>query len=180
MESALVGKVGQPILIRNVAVGLDTHSPHTHANHSYILAVDGEPQGLNLDANGFPVNANPSNLGVWWVDTWTMLPGDRKDVLFPMICPPDIPAETWEKMKLGAWGPDNLGGSQEMMALEAGKAPQVLNPAHPPGAPSEFTHLGYPMHSHQEISQTAAGGNYPMGQIIHIMFTGFVGDGHDH
>lgn len=198
MESALVGKVGQPLLVRNVHAGLDTHSPHTHANHSYILAVDGEIQGLNIDANGFPVNANPGNLGVWWVDTWTMLPGDRKDVLYPMMLPPDIPNpdnlpadltaeelqryDTWAKLKRGAWGPTNPEGSQEMMALEPGKAPQILNLGHPPGAPGKFTHLAYPMHSHQEISQTAAGGNYPMGLIIHIMFTGYVGDDaeHDH
>jgi hypothetical protein len=197
MESALMGKVGQPILIRNVAAGLDTHSPHTHANHAYILAVDGNIQGLNLDANGFPVNGNPSNLGVWWVDTWTMLPEDRKDVLYPMITPPDIPAaenlpadltaaellvyDTWAKLKKGAWHPtDNPEGSQEMMALVPGQPPQDLNLAHPPGAPGEFTHMGFPMHSHQEISQCAAGGNYPMGQIVHIMFTGYVGDGHDH
>lgn len=194
---ALMGKVGQPILIRNVAVGLDTHSPHTHANHSYILAVDGQVQGLNLDANGFPVNGNPSNLGVWWVDTWTMLPGDRKDVLYPMMLPPDIPNQenlpadltaeernvydTWAKLKKGAWHPTlNPEGSQELMALEPGKDPQILNLAHPPGETGQFTALGYPMHSHQEISQTAAGGNYPMGQISHIEFLGYVGDGHDH
>lgn len=199
MESALVGKVGHPILIRNVHVGLDTHSPHTHANHCYCLAVDGEVQGLNLDANGFPVNGNPSNLGVWWWDTWTMLPGDRKDVLYPMMLPPDIPAQenlpadltaeeltvydTWAKLKKGAWHPTlNPEGSQEMMALESGQPPQVLNPGHPPADPGHFTHLAFPMHSHQEISQTAAGGNYPMGLIIHIMFTGYVGDNaeHDH
>lgn len=193
LETALVGKVGHPLLIRNVAVGLDTHSPHTHANHSYIIAVDGEPQGLNIDANGFAVNGNPGNLGVWWVDTWTMLPGNRKDVLYPMMLPPDIPTkenlpgvlaadlavyDTWAKLQKGAWDPTlNPEGSQEMMALVPGQPPQVLNVAHPPGAPGEFTHLGFPMHSHQEISQTAAGGNYPMGQIAHIMFTGFVGDG---
>jgi hypothetical protein len=213
LEMALEAKVGQPLLIRNVAVGLDTHSPHTHANHSYILAVDGKPQGLNLDANGFPVNGNPSNLGVWWVDTWTMLPGDRKDVLYPMILPPDIPTaenlpgvpaeelavyDTWAKLKKGAWHPTlNPEGSQELMALERGKDPQILNLAHQFGDPAfpvdnprryidpvtgkgKFTQLGYPMHSHQEISQCAAGGNYPMGQISHIEFTGFVGDDHDH
>jgi hypothetical protein len=30
----------------------------------------------------------------------------------------------------------------------------------------------YPMHSHLELSQTAAGGNYPQGNVTHIHFHG--------
>jgi FtsP/CotA-like multicopper oxidase with cupredoxin domain len=72
------GHVGQPALIRNVNVGLVTHSPHNHANHVYVLSVNGRPQN-----------------NVFLVDTWSMRPLDRKDVLLPFIRPPDIPPAVW-------------------------------------------------------------------------------------
>jgi FtsP/CotA-like multicopper oxidase with cupredoxin domain len=72
------GRVGQPALIRNVNVGLATHSPHIHGNHVYILSENERPQN-----------------NVFLVDTWTMRPLDRKDVLLPFIKPPDIPAAVW-------------------------------------------------------------------------------------
>ena len=83
-DTSLMGRAGEPRLIRNVHVGLDTHSPHTHANHSYQLAINGL------------VESN-----VFWLDTWAMVPGDRKDMLYPMMPPPDIPADTWARLKNG-------------------------------------------------------------------------------
>lgn len=72
------GRVGQPALIRNVNVGLATHSPHIHGNHVYLLSDNGRV---------------PNN--VFLIDTWSMRPEDRKDVLLPFIKPPDIPAAAW-------------------------------------------------------------------------------------
>jgi hypothetical protein len=142
-DNSLVGMAGEPRLIRNVHVGMDTHSPHIHANHGYLLAVDG-----TVEEN------------VFWIDTWTMLPGERKDVLYPMMPPPDIPADTWARLKNGT--------SQE--GFDG-------NPRHPgpdpiTGLPRKGFPMAYPMHDHQEITQTAAGGNYPQGMIVHIEFTG--------
>lgn len=72
------GFVGEPELIRNVNVGLATHSPHIHGNHVYQLSINGQVQE-----------------NVLLLDTWTMSPLDRRDVLLPFIQPPDIPAEVW-------------------------------------------------------------------------------------
>jgi hypothetical protein len=189
MNTPLIGRFGQPILIRSMNVGLDTCSPHPHGNHSYLLAADGAPRGLHIGVTGFPIGGM-DNAGIWWIDAWTLLQGETKDLLFPMMVPPDIPAETLARIRLGAWGPGNLSGTQEMMALVGGTPQQVrfpshppgtLNPVHPPSPEGEFTHLQYPMHSHQEISQGAAGGNYPMGTVAHIIFTGFIDhDNHQH
>lgn len=145
LDTCIMAYQGEPILVRNVHVGLDTHSPHTHANHSYSVALNGIIQGDRLDG------------GCWWVDTWSMLPGDRMDVIYPMIQPPDIPAEIWRKLMDGT-SEEGFGPGEE----------SHWNVAHPgPGFP-----MAYPMHSHQEISQTAAGGNYPQGLITHIEFLG--------
>ena len=141
-DIALKGLAGEPILIRNIHAGLDTHSPHIHANHGYLLAVN---------------NAQPTAAlgGVFFVDTWTMLPGDRRDILFPMVPPPDIPADTWARLKNGT-STEGLNNN---------------NPQHPGPGIQGFP-MAYPMHSHQELSQTAAGGNYPQGLITHIEFEG--------
>ncbi len=167
---ALVGNAGEPILIRNVHAGMDVASPHVHANHAYVVAVD------NVPGRGFLVEGpGETTPMVWWVDTWTMLPGERKDALFPMVVPPDIPDDTWARMKAGAWDPTaNPAGTQEYMALTDPNDTSPLNDGHPPSDPGVFTHLAYPMHSHQELSQTANGGNYPMGLITHIDFHGYL------
>jgi len=136
--TGLMGNAGEPRLIRNIHAGLDTHSPHTHANHSYQLAINGAVQS-----------------NVFWLDTWSMLPGDRKDILYPMMPPPDIPADTWARLKNGT-STEGLNNN---------------NPQHPGPGKQGFP-LAYPMHSHQEISQTAAGGNYPQGLMTHIEFEG--------
>jgi FtsP/CotA-like multicopper oxidase with cupredoxin domain len=134
-DMAIMGKAGEPRLIRNIHAGLDIHSPHPHSNHVYELAINGAVQE-----------------NVFWLDTYSLFPGERRDVLFPMIPPPDIPADTWARLKNGT--------SQEGAGAN--------NPLHPGvGFP-----LNYPMHSHLELSQTAAGGNYPQGMITHIEFEG--------
>ncbi|MFA5110676.1 MAG: multicopper oxidase domain-containing protein [Desulfobaccales bacterium] len=142
-DIALIGLAGEPILIRNVHVGLDTHSPHIHANHGYIVSVD------NVIGKG---DEHSGADNIWWMDTWTMLPLNRKDVLYPMMRPPDIPPQTWAKQIAGT---SDEGFVDNLMHGPNGGFP-----------------IAYPMHSHQEISQSANGGNYPKGLITHIEFHG--------
>jgi FtsP/CotA-like multicopper oxidase with cupredoxin domain len=166
-DTCLMAYQGEPILIRNVHVGLDTHSPHTHANHCYMLAKDGE---LLTDSREGTC---------WWVDTWTMLPEERMDLIFPMIMPPDIPFAMPTDLPVGETQiglPSDLAGYDIWEKLKNGTSQEGFGPgeeshwnvAHPgPGFP-----MAWPMHSHQEISQTAAGGNYPQGLITHIEILG--------
>ena len=140
--TALKGMAGQPRLIRNIHAGLGIHSPHIHANHGYLLAVN---------------NAQPTAAlgGVFLVDTWSMAPGERRDILFPMIPPSDIPADTWARLKNGT-STEGTG---------------YTNPQHPGPRTTGFP-LAYSMNSLLELSQTAAGGNYPQGLMTHIEFEG--------
>ncbi len=121
-ELSPFGNVGQPALIRSLNAGLATHSPHPHGNHFYLLAENGTVRD-----------------NVWWIDTWSIAPLDRKDLLLPFIVPPEI----------GAWPPVD-----------------------------ELFPLVYPMHCHVEMSQTAAGGNYPQGAVTHWQIDGDI-DEHD-
>jgi hypothetical protein len=122
-DTVLSSTVGFPHLIRNVNTGLWAHSPHVHANHAYRVAANGQVQN-----------------NVYLLDTWTIKPMDRVDMIFPFTIPPDIPAETWQKV---------LDRNQE-----------------------EPFPMIYPMHCHTELSQTAAGGNYPHGISAHLVFLG--------
>lgn len=83
-DTHLHSTVGHPHLIRSVATGLWGHSPHTHANHVYVCAVNGLVQS-----------------NVFLIDTWTIKPLERIDVVFPFIKPPDIPDDTWQKCIAG-------------------------------------------------------------------------------
>jgi len=146
----LNGPAGRPRLIRNINVGLSTHSPHTHANHSFLI--------FESDVGGLPTNAGIQQ-NVTWLDAWTMKPMDHKDALYPYIKPPDIPADTWARLKAGT--------SQE--GFPDNPMHQDANGVFVPGFP-----MFYPMHCHLEMSQTADGGNYPQGMVTHIEFTGAV------
>jgi hypothetical protein len=123
------GNVGQPCLIRNLNAGMMCHSPHIHGNHVYLLSSGGRV----LD-------------DLEMVDTWTLYPGEIKDVLLPYIRPPDIPEASW--LRFGR------GENQELFPLL------------------------FPMHDHNEISNTAAGGNYPQGLATHFQLDGVL-DAHD-
>ncbi len=84
------------------------------------------------------------------IDTFTVGPLDTVDWLVPMIRPPDIPG-----LK-----------STPLRQLIPHELTTVLYTLQSP--------LMYPMHCHMEMSQTAAGGNYPQGLITHMIFTGDV------
>jgi hypothetical protein len=72
------GYEGNPALIRNVNVGMATHSPHIHGNHVYLTAFNGEVQANVLQ-----------------LSTWAVPPLAIADVVLPFIKPPDIPPEAW-------------------------------------------------------------------------------------
>lgn len=83
------------------------------------------------------------------VDTFTDEVSQCMDWLLPFIRPPDIPGD--EKKPLRDLIPDEL-------SLTLGGVPQ--------------SPLEYPMHGHNEQSQSAAGGNYPQGMVTHWEITG--------
>lgn len=117
-DIAPIGNVGQPALIRALNAGMATHSLHPHGNHFYLLAEN----GIVRD-------------NVWWLDTWSLPPLGRKDLLLPFMQPPEIPPAAW---------------------------PPV----------DELFPFQYTMHCHTEMSQTAAGGNYPQGNVTHWQMDG--------
>ncbi|PKN13656.1 MAG: hypothetical protein CVU69_00325 [Deltaproteobacteria bacterium HGW-Deltaproteobacteria-4] len=123
------GSVGQPMLIRTLNVGLMWQSPHIHGNHVYPLSHANALSGSRQISNNLTM-----------LDTWSIAPGDIKDVLLPFIQPPDIPAATWSRL--------------------ANDTSDELFP------------LVYPMHDHNELSNTAAGGNYPFGAATHWQIDG--------
>jgi hypothetical protein len=152
-------RVGEPVLLRLLNAGLWTHSMHIHANHAYVLSVNGDVQK-----------------NVLRVDTFHFHPLSVVDWLGPYIRPPDIPnvrgigradaglptltgGRTWPPAEeLAMVIPDNLfakdqNGNQISLAVEL--SPQC-----------------YPMHDHTEPSQTSQGGNYNMGMISGINFIG--------
>lgn len=68
------GNIGEPHLIRILQAGIQTQSPHIHANHVYVTAVNRAVQK-----------------NVVHIDTFTMSPLDTVDWLLPFVRPPDIP-----------------------------------------------------------------------------------------
>lgn len=73
------GYIGEPLILRVLNAGLATHAPHIHGNH--LMELSG------VDASGAQiVRENLIEL-----DTWTMAPLDRKDMLLPFERPEDIP-----------------------------------------------------------------------------------------
>lgn len=121
--TSIHGNVGQPCVVRNLNAGMMTHSPHIHGNHVYVLARNGVVQD-----------------DLVLLDTWTIPPLARGDVLLPFIRPPDIPAASWQRF---------LDHTNDEL----------------------FPFL-YPMHDHTELSNTAAGANYPQGMVTHFQFNG--------
>lgn len=122
---------------------------YTHSNH--------------LHANHVYVTAvnNVVRDNVFFVDSFHIFPLDTVDWLVPFIRPPDIPGDP--SIPLRELIPNEL-------------ALTIEGPNGSPGVPQ--SPLGYPMHCHNEPSQTAAGGNYPQGAVLHFEFLGDV-DGVD-
>jgi hypothetical protein len=79
---------------------------------------------------------------------------DRRDVLLPFEIPPDIPYRT----PVGSAQP----GETQFERMVKGQTQEPFP-------------LRYVMHDHNEISQTAAGGNYPQGLVTHFEIMGGLG-----
>lgn len=109
----------------------------------------------HMHANHFFVisvnNLIQNNL--FFVDTFSVRPLDRIDALLPFQRPPDIPAVSANNPA----GLIRLDAAQELTLSFGGVRQSPLE---------------YPMHCHMEMSQTAAGGNYPLGLVTHLTFTG--------
>jgi FtsP/CotA-like multicopper oxidase with cupredoxin domain len=78
------GTEGQPAIVRMATTGLMTHSIHTHGNHMYMLARNGEVSE-----------------SVILRDTVAVAPLETLDVLIPFHIPPDTPPETWPPKEEG-------------------------------------------------------------------------------
>ncbi|MGF9759508.1 multicopper oxidase domain-containing protein [Microvirga sp. 0TCS3.31] len=138
--------IGEPTLFRIVNVGLAHHANHFHGNHLMELArVD-----LNPTSSTYGQMIVPEN--IFEVDTTAMWPMQRRDLLLPFEIPPDIPYQIPVSSPTG-------GQFQRMVNKQA----------------QEPFPLRYVMHCHTEMSQTAAGGNYPQGMVCHWEVLGGLG-----
>lgn len=141
--------VGRPYVIRVMNVGwFNAHSPHLHGNHFYVLAVNGTPRNnlWLLDTFSLP--------GLAGVEDNTIGAGARFDFAVPLIVPPDIVGATPTTLL-------RVHIPEELAALTAALR-------------NHRRELSYPMHTHEEQAQTAAGGNYPQGAVLHGIT--FIGD----
>jgi FtsP/CotA-like multicopper oxidase with cupredoxin domain len=143
-------RVGEPLVIRILNAGLNFHSLHIHANHVYVLSINGQVKNNLL-----------------WVDTFSLNPTDTVDWAVPMHRPPDIPNKR------------GIGLSDEpLTTLNGGKTwpPEEEFGSFFPEQGRPFSvrqsPLSYPMHDHIETTQTARGGNYNTGMMSGINFTG--------
>lgn len=149
-DTVPTGRIGQPCLIRMLNAGIDVHSPHIHGNHVYVTAINGRAMssGASIGAGNAVVEATADAL-VPMVDTFSVFPLERVDWLLPFMRPPDIPGDPRVPLR------DLLRNELAMTLEGAAQSP-----------------LAYPMHGHDELSQTAAGGNYPQGLVTHWEITG--------
>ncbi|MDI6854903.1 MAG: multicopper oxidase domain-containing protein [Deltaproteobacteria bacterium] len=163
-ESVLAAFIGQPHVVRILNAGVNDFSFHLHANHFYVLAVNNvvlesvpQPDSMTIQSleRELPlaqVLADP--LGP--TNRLFLNSGSRVDWLVPYTRPPDIPGDPGTPLQ------DLI---PEELAIVLGGVPQ--------------SPLMYPMHSHVELDQTAAGGNYPQGLISHIVFLGELVNGEE-
>jgi hypothetical protein len=138
--------IGEPTLFRIVNVGLAHHANHFHGNHLMELArVDLNPKSTTYGQIIVPDN-------IFEIDTTAMWPMQRRDLLLPFEIPPDIPYQ------IPVSGP--TGSQFQRMVNKQAQEPFPLR---------------YVMHCHTEMSQTAAGGNYPQGMVCHWEVLGGLG-----
>lgn len=156
-EITLSAFVGQPHVVRIVNAGVNDFSPHLHANHFYVLAVNNVPMANVVQPDSMTVTTLERDIPRAQLpanrlaasQTLALEGGSRVDWLVPFQRPQDIPGD--RDILLQDLIPEELA--------------VVLD-----GVPQ--SPLMYPMHSHVELDQTAAGGNYPQGLITHFEFLG--------
>jgi hypothetical protein len=138
--------IGEPTLLRLVNAGLTHHANHFHGNHLLDLArADLDPKSANYGR--VIVSDN-----IFEVDTIPIWPMQRRDLLLPYEVPPDIPYAI------------------PLSSPNGGQFERMVN-----GQAQEPFPLRYVMHCHTEMSQTAAGGNYPQGMVSHWEILGGLG-----
>ncbi|WP_132255056.1 multicopper oxidase domain-containing protein [Methylobacterium segetis] len=139
--------IGEPTLLRVANAGLATHSNHIHGNDVFQLT---EPELDPLSPNFGAVTVSRN---IFSLDTWSMFPLLRRDVLLPFEVPTDIPS------RIPVANPNPA--ARQFTRMVAGQTQEPLP-------------LRYVMHCHTEMSQTAAGGNYPQGMVTHFEILGGV------
>ncbi|MHB2165333.1 multicopper oxidase domain-containing protein [Alsobacter sp. R-9] len=77
--------LGEPTLIRVVNAGLCYHSNHIHGNHLMEMTET----DINPASPTYLKSVVKTNF--FERDVWSMQPMQRKDMLLPLECPPDIP-----------------------------------------------------------------------------------------
>lgn len=165
--------IGEPHVVRMVNVGLNTTSPHPHGNHVYILAVNNIVGGAAHAAGaGDGMGALLSTDNLFLIDTFDIDPEGRLDVLLPYLRPQDIPKILDEEGLLLPL--DQLLSQELSLVLTVATHDLDHNPLPEPLTVAQDI-LSYPMHSHMELDQTAAGGNYPQGQVTHFEIIGEYG-----
>lgn len=145
------GFIGEPFLVRTLNAGLGTISPHLHGNHFYLAAINAAPEESVADIDTMTLATARPQAGRPFFSG-----GHTVDWLVPLILPPDIPVPPnvdRANIRLRDLIPEELG-------LVIGDVPQ--------------SPLKYAMHTHTEQTQTAAGGNYPQGDITDLIFLGDV------
>jgi FtsP/CotA-like multicopper oxidase with cupredoxin domain len=153
-------RVGEPVVIRVLNAGLWMHSLHIHANHVYVIAVNGR------------VQSNPI-----WIDTFEVDPLGTFDWLVPFMRPPDVP----NSRGIGLPDPPLFSNSAGHPVWPPTDEMNLFFPAVGTtaggligGVPIhvQLSPLCYPMHDHNEPSQVAQGGNYNLGLMAGLMITG--------
>jgi len=115
------------------------------ATHSLHIHANHVYVLSRVDENG----NNEVQENVFVVDTFTVKPLERLDWLLPFVRPPDIPGDTSIPLR------DLIPAELSLRLGGVGQSP-----------------LTYPAHDHMEMSQTAAGGNYPQGIVTNWEITG--------
>jgi hypothetical protein len=176
-----MARVGEPVVVRIMNAGLWSHSMHLHANHYYVLSVNGVVQGV-----ADPLNPTILSPGPIWVDTFTLnefgQPGYKYDMLVPFMRPPDIPntrgigrAGSGDTALLTNAGQPAYPPFEEFnvfMPEKGTTAKSPLDGVTPVSIAVRQSPLCYPMHDHSEASQTSQGGNYNCGLIAGVYFIG--------
>ncbi len=140
------GFIGEPFVVRTLNAGLAAVSSHLHSNHLYVTAINAAVQDSVAAVDTMTLSTVRPQAGRPFFSG-----GGTVDWLVPLIRPLDIPGDP--DTPLRDLIPEELG-------LVLGDVPQ--------------SPLKYPMHNHIEQSQTAAGGNYPQGDISDLIFLGDV------
>jgi hypothetical protein len=140
--------IGEPTLLRLVNAGLAHHYNHFHGNDLMKLA------GLEFDATSPNFGRVVVQSNIFELDTHALWPLDRVDLMLPYERPHDIP------FHVPVSNPDPV--ADQFTRMVAGKAQEPFP-------------LRYVTHDHVEMSNTAAGGNYPQGMVTHWEILGGVG-----